>query len=71
MKILLENLGGATSQPNTVQQNIEDMQILKKEEVRNESDFCEGMFKSKAEYVQAEVYVEIQTSYLSEALKCV
>lgn len=51
MKILLENLGGATSQPNTVQQNIEDMQILKKGKVQNESDFCEGMLKSKAEYV--------------------
>uniref|UniRef100_A0A663E2D0 Vacuolar protein sorting 13 homolog C n=1 Tax=Aquila chrysaetos chrysaetos TaxID=223781 RepID=A0A663E2D0_AQUCH len=30
MKILLENLGGASSQPNTVQENIEDTQMLKK-----------------------------------------
>uniref|UniRef100_A0A8U8BXJ8 Uncharacterized protein n=1 Tax=Geospiza parvula TaxID=87175 RepID=A0A8U8BXJ8_GEOPR len=30
MKILLENLGGASSQPHTVQENIEDMQIPKK-----------------------------------------
>ncbi|XP_032846095.2 vacuolar protein sorting-associated protein 13C isoform X3 [Tyto alba] len=42
MKILLENLGGASSQPNTVQENIEDTQILKKGKVPNESDFCEG-----------------------------
>lgn len=51
MKILLENLGGASSQPNTVQENIEDTQMLKKGKVPNESDFCEGMFNSKAEYV--------------------
>ncbi|KAM9640422.1 intermembrane lipid transfer protein VPS13C isoform 2-T2 [Morphnus guianensis] len=42
MKILLENLGGASSQPNTVQENIEDTQMLKKGKVPNESDFCEG-----------------------------
>uniref|UniRef100_A0A8C0B865 Vacuolar protein sorting 13 homolog C n=1 Tax=Buteo japonicus TaxID=224669 RepID=A0A8C0B865_9AVES len=30
MKILLENLGGASSQPNTVHENIEDTQMLKK-----------------------------------------
>uniref|UniRef100_A0A8C4VEJ6 Vacuolar protein sorting 13 homolog C n=1 Tax=Falco tinnunculus TaxID=100819 RepID=A0A8C4VEJ6_FALTI len=41
MKILLENLGGASSQPTTVQENIEDTQILKKGKVPNESDFCE------------------------------
>uniref|UniRef100_A0A8B9MDD9 Vacuolar protein sorting 13 homolog C n=1 Tax=Accipiter nisus TaxID=211598 RepID=A0A8B9MDD9_9AVES len=41
MKILLENLGGASSQPNTVQENIEDTQMLKKGKVPNESDFCE------------------------------
>uniref|UniRef100_A0A8D0L113 Vacuolar protein sorting 13 homolog C n=1 Tax=Strix occidentalis caurina TaxID=311401 RepID=A0A8D0L113_STROC len=41
MKILLENLGGASSQPNTVQENIEDTQILKKGKVPNESDICE------------------------------
>lgn len=51
MKILLENLGGASSQPNTVQENIEDTQMLKKGKAPNESDFCEGMFNSKAEYV--------------------
>ncbi|XP_010138739.1 PREDICTED: vacuolar protein sorting-associated protein 13C, partial [Buceros rhinoceros silvestris] len=42
MKILLENLGGASTQPNTVQENIEDTQILKKGKVPNEPDFCEG-----------------------------
>ncbi|KAM6119483.1 intermembrane lipid transfer protein VPS13C [Pterocles gutturalis] len=40
MKILLENLGGASSQPSTVQENIEDTQILKGK-VANESDFSE------------------------------
>ncbi|KAM6308390.1 intermembrane lipid transfer protein VPS13C isoform 2-T2 [Aegotheles albertisi] len=42
MKILLENLGGASSQPSTMQENIEDTQILKKGKVPSESDFCEG-----------------------------
>lgn len=51
MKILLENLGGASSQPNIVQENIKDTQILKKGKVPNESDFSEGMLNSKAEYV--------------------
>lgn len=46
MKILLENLGGASSQPNTVQENIEDTQIIKKGKVPSESDFCEGMFSA-------------------------
>uniref|UniRef100_A0A8C3JPH8 Vacuolar protein sorting 13 homolog C n=1 Tax=Calidris pygmaea TaxID=425635 RepID=A0A8C3JPH8_9CHAR len=41
MKILLENLGAASSQANTVQENMEDTQILKKGKVPNESDFCE------------------------------
>uniref|UniRef100_A0A8B9G2X3 Vacuolar protein sorting 13 homolog C n=1 Tax=Amazona collaria TaxID=241587 RepID=A0A8B9G2X3_9PSIT len=41
MKILLENLGGASSQPNSVQENIEDTRILKKGKVPSESDFCE------------------------------
>ncbi|XP_008938924.1 PREDICTED: vacuolar protein sorting-associated protein 13C, partial [Merops nubicus] len=42
MKILLENLGGASSQPNTVQENVQDMPIIKKRKVPNEPDFCEG-----------------------------
>ncbi|XP_030353543.1 vacuolar protein sorting-associated protein 13C isoform X2 [Strigops habroptila] len=44
MKILLENLGGASSQPNTVQENVEDRQILKKGKVPSELDFCEDPF---------------------------
>ncbi|XP_051484024.1 intermembrane lipid transfer protein VPS13C isoform X2 [Apus apus] len=42
MKILLENLGGASSQINTVQENMEDTRILKKGKVPSESDLCEG-----------------------------
>ncbi|NWW74640.1 VP13C protein, partial [Climacteris rufus] len=42
MKILLENLGGASSQPSTVQENIEDMQIPKKGKVPHESGSSEG-----------------------------
>ncbi|XP_061856365.1 intermembrane lipid transfer protein VPS13C isoform X2 [Colius striatus] len=41
MKILLENLGGASTQANAVQVNIEDLQILKKGKAPNESDLCE------------------------------
>lgn len=51
MKILLENLGGASSQPNTVQENIEDTQILKKGKAPHESRVSDGMFSSRAEYV--------------------
>ncbi|NXP40517.1 VP13C protein, partial [Leiothrix lutea] len=42
MKILLENLGGASSQPNTVQEYIEDMQISKKGKAPHESGGSEG-----------------------------
>ena len=48
MKILLENLGGASSQPNSLQQSIEDTQMVKKGKVSNESDFSEGMLNSVA-----------------------
>lgn len=51
MKILLENLGGASSQPHTVQENIEDMQMPKKGRAPHESGGSEGMFSSKAECV--------------------
>uniref|UniRef100_A0A8C0VLI3 Vacuolar protein sorting 13 homolog C n=1 Tax=Cyanistes caeruleus TaxID=156563 RepID=A0A8C0VLI3_CYACU len=37
MKILLENLGGSSSQPNTLQENIEDTQIPKKGKAPHES----------------------------------
>lgn len=49
MKILLENLGGASSQPNTMQQSIEDNQMVRKEKVPNESDISEGMLNSITE----------------------
>lgn len=49
MKILLENLGGASSQPNTTQQSIEDNQMVRKEKVPNESDISEGMLNSITE----------------------
>lgn len=48
MKILLENLGGASSQPSTLQQSIEDTQMVKKGKVSNESDSSEGMLNSVA-----------------------
>uniref|UniRef100_A0A8B9CAU3 Vacuolar protein sorting 13 homolog C n=1 Tax=Anser brachyrhynchus TaxID=132585 RepID=A0A8B9CAU3_9AVES len=41
MKILLENLGGASSQPNTLQQSVEGTQMVNKGKVSNESDFSE------------------------------
>uniref|UniRef100_A0A8C3EQM6 Vacuolar protein sorting 13 homolog C n=1 Tax=Corvus moneduloides TaxID=1196302 RepID=A0A8C3EQM6_CORMO len=44
MKILLENLGGASSsQPNTVQENIEDTQIPKKGKAPQESGSSEAL----------------------------
>ncbi|XP_071611010.1 intermembrane lipid transfer protein VPS13C isoform X1 [Heliangelus exortis] len=42
MKILLENIGGASSQQNSMQENIEDTQMLKKGKSTNESEFHEG-----------------------------
>uniref|UniRef100_A0A8C0B8T1 Vacuolar protein sorting 13 homolog C n=1 Tax=Buteo japonicus TaxID=224669 RepID=A0A8C0B8T1_9AVES len=65
MKILLENLGGASSQPNTVHENIEDTQMLKKGKVPNESDFCEGMFNSKS---SAECYTTLKFDFNFESL---
>uniref|UniRef100_A0A663E1W2 Vacuolar protein sorting 13 homolog C n=1 Tax=Aquila chrysaetos chrysaetos TaxID=223781 RepID=A0A663E1W2_AQUCH len=65
MKILLENLGGASSQPNTVQENIEDTQMLKKGKVPNEPDFCEGMFNSKS---SAECYTTLKFDFNFESL---
>lgn len=49
MKILLENLGGASSRPDTLQQSVEDNQVVKKEKVPNESDNTEGMLNSLTE----------------------
>lgn len=73
MKILLENLGGASSQPNTLQGNTEDMQIAEKGKVPHESGGSEGMFNSKAEYVQVEgsFQVQIQQIVLTETLQIV
>lgn len=70
MKILLENLGGASSQPNTVQEYIEDVQISKKGKAPHESGGSEGMFNSKAEYVYAKGCLQIQI-YFSEAQQIV
>ncbi|XP_055662929.1 intermembrane lipid transfer protein VPS13C isoform X2 [Falco peregrinus] len=60
MKILLENLGGASSQPTTVQENIEDTQILQKGKVPNESDFCEGRL----------AFGEIDASAVQSSVEC-
>uniref|UniRef100_A0A672UQW1 Vacuolar protein sorting 13 homolog C n=1 Tax=Strigops habroptila TaxID=2489341 RepID=A0A672UQW1_STRHB len=65
MKILLENLGGASSQPNTVQENVEDRQILKKGKVPSELDFCEGMFDSKS---SVECYTALKFDFNFESL---
>uniref|UniRef100_A0A8C0ZIH3 Vacuolar protein sorting-associated protein 13C-like n=1 Tax=Cyanistes caeruleus TaxID=156563 RepID=A0A8C0ZIH3_CYACU len=43
MKILLENLGGSSSQPNTLQENIEDTQIPKKGKAPHESGVQSSM----------------------------
>ncbi|KAM8804771.1 intermembrane lipid transfer protein VPS13C [Eudromia elegans] len=41
MKILLENIGGASSPPSTAYQSIEEMNIVKKGKVPSDSEFCE------------------------------
>ncbi|XP_055571763.1 intermembrane lipid transfer protein VPS13C isoform X2 [Falco cherrug] len=73
MKILLENLGGASSQPTTVQENIEDTQILQKGKVPNESDFCEGRLafgEKDASAVQSSVecYTTLKFDFNFESL---
>uniref|UniRef100_A0A663ML93 Vacuolar protein sorting 13 homolog C n=1 Tax=Athene cunicularia TaxID=194338 RepID=A0A663ML93_ATHCN len=65
MKILLENLGGASSQPNTVQENIEDTQILKKGKVSNESDICEDVSTVQS---SAECYTTLKFDFNFESL---
>ncbi|XP_069723155.1 intermembrane lipid transfer protein VPS13C isoform X2 [Phaenicophaeus curvirostris] len=63
MKILLENLGGASSQPNTVRENIQDIQILK-ERVPNESGIYEDPLAFGQENVSvAQSSVECYTTF--------
>ncbi|KFZ60287.1 Vacuolar protein sorting-associated protein 13C, partial [Podiceps cristatus] len=74
MKILLENLGGASSQPNIVQEIIEDTQTLKKGKVPNESDFCEGPLHAFGEkndstvQTSAESYTTLKFDFNFESL---
>lgn len=60
MKILLENLGGASSQPSTLQHSVEDTQMVKKGKVSNESDSSEGMLNSVAIQVYGQDCVQFQ-----------
>ncbi|XP_064373577.1 intermembrane lipid transfer protein VPS13C isoform X2 [Dromaius novaehollandiae] len=77
MKILLENLGGASSQPNTVQQRIEDMQIVKKGNVPDESAFCEdpilavGQRNVSTVQSSAECYTTLKFDFNFESLSVI
>ncbi|NXX88954.1 VP13C protein, partial [Centropus bengalensis] len=73
MKILLENLGGAASQPTTVQENIQDTRILKKEKVPNEPGICEDSLVLGQEDVSAvqssvECYTTLEFDFNFESL---
>nr|XP_021141464.1 vacuolar protein sorting-associated protein 13C [Columba livia] len=77
MKILLENLGGASSQPNIVQENIKDTQILKKGKVPNESDFSEGPLLASGQknvstvQSSAECYTALKFDFHFESLSVI
>lgn len=68
MKILLENLGGASSQPNTMQQSIEDNQMVRKEKVPNESDISEGQENISTSQSSAECYTVLIFDFNFESL---
>ncbi|OXB82051.1 UNVERIFIED_CONTAM: hypothetical protein H355_004134 [Colinus virginianus] len=67
MKILLENLGGASSRPNTVQQSVEDNQMVRKEKVPHESDTFEGQDVSTSQS-SAECYTMLKFDFNFESL---
>nr|XP_054497888.1 intermembrane lipid transfer protein VPS13C isoform X1 [Agelaius phoeniceus] len=64
MKILLENLGGASSQPHTVQENIEDMQISKKGKAPHESGGSEGTLVDSGQKCISAVQSPVECSTL-------
>ncbi|XP_015727754.1 vacuolar protein sorting-associated protein 13C isoform X2 [Coturnix japonica] len=68
MKILLENLGGASSRPDTMQQSIEDNQMVRKEKVPNESDVSEGQENVSPSQSPAECYTMLTFDFNFESL---
>ncbi|RMB94467.1 hypothetical protein DUI87_29278 [Hirundo rustica rustica] len=74
MKILLENLGGASSQPNTVQEYIEDTQIPKKGRPPHESGGSEdalvdsGQKSTSAVQSSVECYTMLKFDFNFESL---
>ncbi|XP_071298117.1 intermembrane lipid transfer protein VPS13C isoform X1 [Agelaius tricolor] len=64
MKILLENLGGASSQPHTVQENIEDIQIPKKGKAPHESGGSEGTLVDSGQKCVSAVQSPVECSTL-------
>ncbi|KFO96709.1 Vacuolar protein sorting-associated protein 13C, partial [Calypte anna] len=71
MKILLENIGGASSQQNSMQENTEDTQMLKKGKAANESDFREGPLafgQGSSDESSAACYTTIEFDFNFESL---
>ncbi|NXU49115.1 VP13C protein, partial [Turnix velox] len=62
VKILLENLGAASSQPNPVQENIGDRQIIQKGRVPSESDFCHTLAFGEKDVSTVESSAECYTA---------
>ncbi|NWI85207.1 VP13C protein, partial [Pitta sordida] len=73
MKILLENLGGASSQPRTVQENIEDTQIAKKGKVPHESGPRLDFGQKSVSTVQSSVecYTALEFDFHFESLSVI
>uniref|UniRef100_A0A8C3CZT0 Vacuolar protein sorting 13 homolog C n=1 Tax=Cairina moschata TaxID=8855 RepID=A0A8C3CZT0_CAIMO len=69
MKILLENLGGASSQPSTLQQSVEDTQMVKKGKVSNESDSSEESVSTVES--SAECYETLKFDFNFESLSVI
>ncbi|XP_021263276.1 vacuolar protein sorting-associated protein 13C [Numida meleagris] len=68
MKILLENLGGASSQPNTVQQSTEDNQMVRKGKVPDESGISEGQENVSTSQSSAECYTVLRFDFNFQSL---
>ncbi|KFP74234.1 Vacuolar protein sorting-associated protein 13C, partial [Acanthisitta chloris] len=68
MKILLENLGGASSQPSPVQENIENTQIFKKMKAPSQSGDSEGDKSVSAAQSCAECYTALKFDFNFESL---
>uniref|UniRef100_A0A8C3KV56 Vacuolar protein sorting 13 homolog C n=1 Tax=Chrysolophus pictus TaxID=9089 RepID=A0A8C3KV56_CHRPC len=68
VRTMPKNLGGASSQPDTLQQSIEDNQMVKKEKVPNESDISKGQENIPTSQSSTECYTMLTFDFNFESL---